>query len=91
MKTSVKKSVAIAFALFSSVLFSAQAQITLKGQLTQGSMILGKVAQGSKVFLDGKAIRVTASGDFVFGFGRDERPCCEFVGRPAGSPCERNR
>lgn len=46
--------------------------LELKGQLTQGSMIIGKVSAGSTVKLNGKTIKVSNQGDFVFGFGRDE-------------------
>ena len=45
--------------------------VTLSGEFTQGGMIIGSVTPGSRVSLDGKSIRLTDSGDFVFGFGRD--------------------
>jgi murein DD-endopeptidase MepM/ murein hydrolase activator NlpD len=43
----------------------------LKGSLTQGALMRGKLSSGSVVWLNGKEINILASGDFVFGFGRD--------------------
>lgn len=51
----------------------ASASMTLKGQLTQGAMIIGKVEQGAEVFLNKKPLLVSKAGDFVFGFGRDDK------------------
>jgi murein DD-endopeptidase MepM/ murein hydrolase activator NlpD len=45
--------------------------IQLVGVLSQGSLVNGKVDKGVDVFLNGKAIKVTAKGQFVLGFGRD--------------------
>jgi len=53
----------------------AQAQdITLDGQFTQGGLVIGRAPKGSRVTLDGKALRVADDGRFVFGFGRDQEP-----------------
>ncbi|MCZ4281752.1 M23 family metallopeptidase [Kiloniella laminariae] len=48
--------------------------VSLKGQLIQGGIIIGKTAPGSQILLDGQALRVSAVGDFVFGFDRDAEP-----------------
>ncbi|MDN4503329.1 M23 family metallopeptidase [Alteromonadaceae bacterium BrNp21-10] len=45
--------------------------VELTGQLTQGSMIVGKTQPGTQVFLDDKPLKVSPEGNFVFGFGRD--------------------
>jgi murein DD-endopeptidase MepM/ murein hydrolase activator NlpD len=45
--------------------------LVLKGSLTQGALMRGKLSSGSVVWLNGKKINILASGDFVFGFGRD--------------------
>ena len=45
--------------------------LDLKGELVQGGLVRGKVEPGSAVFLNGKKIQVSSSGDFVFGVGRD--------------------
>jgi len=46
-------------------------QPALNGKLTQGALLRGKLPAGSAVWLNGKALNILASGDFVFGFGRD--------------------
>jgi murein DD-endopeptidase MepM/ murein hydrolase activator NlpD len=45
----------------------------LRGSLTQGSLLRGKVAPGSQIKLNSKDIEVSEAGDFVFGFGRDAK------------------
>lgn len=51
---------------------TAQAvDVQLHGAFEQGGVIIGKVPAGSKVSLDGQALRVSPDGDIVFGFGRD--------------------
>ena len=54
--------------LFSTV--SAK-NLSLKGDFTQGGLIRGKAAPGTKIFLDEVEIKVSKEGWFVFGFGRD--------------------
>lgn len=48
-----------------------KAEPLLNGKFTQGSLIRGKLPANSKVFLNGRALDINPSGDFVFGFGRD--------------------
>ena len=43
----------------------------LKGEATQGGLLIGKAAPHSTVTLDGKPVLVTPDGAFVIGFGRD--------------------
>lgn len=45
--------------------------IQLKGELTQGSLIRGKLEGGQQVWLNDKPLKVSTQGYFVFGFGRD--------------------
>lgn len=59
-------------ALFIAAL-PAQAQI-LNGELVQGGMVVGRTLPGTKVFLEGRPVRVSATGVFVIGFGRDHPP-----------------
>ena len=47
--------------------------MTFQGKFVQGHFILGKVEPGSKVWVDKKQVKVTKSGDFVFGIGRDHK------------------
>ena len=45
--------------------------VELNGELTQGSLIRGKLPAGTKVWLDDKPLKILSSGEFAFGFGRD--------------------
>ncbi|MDO6446945.1 M23 family metallopeptidase [Colwellia sp. 1_MG-2023] len=44
----------------------------LSGKIEQGGFVLGKINAGNVVKLDDKKLTVSASGDFVFGFSRDD-------------------
>jgi murein DD-endopeptidase MepM/ murein hydrolase activator NlpD len=55
--------------------------LQLEGELTQGGLVRGQVAPGSAVWLDGRELRVSADGWFVFGFGRDAAERAELVVR----------
>ena len=60
----------LATALVASASFSAMA-LELKGHLTQGGLVTGKLENAKSVSLDGKSLKLSPKGDFVFGFGRD--------------------
>lgn len=49
-----------------------QGPIVLDGHFIQGGMVLGTAPKGTQLTLNGKALRLTGDGRFVFGFGRDE-------------------
>ena len=49
-------------------------ELDLAGHATQGGLMLGRVAPGAHVALEGKAVQVTPEGGFVIGFGRDHGP-----------------
>lgn len=42
-----------------------------RGAPAQGALIVGRAAPGTRLALDGRAVRVGADGAFVFGFSRD--------------------
>lgn len=66
-------SISIGLLVSSSVAFSALARdVTLKGEVKQGGLIVGKTVPGSKVMFNGEEILLSENGDFVFGFSRDE-------------------
>ncbi|WP_020400903.1 M23 family metallopeptidase [Kordiimonas gwangyangensis] len=48
--------------------------VDLSGTASQGGMLWGKVAAGTKVSLDGEPVKVGLEGNFVIGFGRDAGP-----------------
>jgi murein DD-endopeptidase MepM/ murein hydrolase activator NlpD len=81
MRHEIKRSIKLfSFFLlaFSSVLCFAEKQSTdlisllkLKGELTQGSAIIGQLPEGAKLLVNNKVVRTTKEGDFLIGFGRD--------------------
>ena len=48
--------------------------LRLEGTFAQGGLIAGSVPPGAEVTVDGKAVRVSPDGRFVFGFGRGHDP-----------------
>jgi murein DD-endopeptidase MepM/ murein hydrolase activator NlpD len=56
--------VAVSYALPAS-------ELHLDGELVQGGVVRGQAAPGSDVWLDGRKLRVSDEGWFVFGLGRD--------------------
>ena len=45
--------------------------MTFDGPIEQGAFVTGLAEQGTRLALDGKPVRVAASGEFAFGLGRD--------------------
>lgn len=65
---------------------TAAEPLQLDGPMVQGGMIVGKVAPGRQVSLDGTPIRIGPKGRFVFGFGRDAAPSATLaVSDPSGT------
>ena len=46
--------------------------LKIKGELTQGSAIVGQLPVGTKLLINDKVIKTTSAGDFLIGFGRDD-------------------
>ena len=55
------------------------AALELTGVLTQGALLIGRVAPGTEVELMQRSVRVGEDGLFVFGLGRDTPPSIELV------------
>jgi murein DD-endopeptidase MepM/ murein hydrolase activator NlpD len=49
-------------------------ELELQGELTQGGLVIGRVAPRSTVEFDGRKLRVLGDGRFLLGFGRDAEP-----------------
>jgi len=62
------------FLLFAAALPLHAEEIRLEGDFVQGGLVLGTTQPNSSVSLDGRALRLSVDGVFVFGFGRDARP-----------------
>lgn len=50
---------------------AAAPELSIRGQWQQGGTLIGKVEPGSLVKVDGKKLRVSPDGDFIFGLSRD--------------------
>jgi len=50
------------------------AEVELQGSFTQGGLVFGQAAPGATISLDGRTLRTTGDGRFIFGFGRDAAP-----------------
>jgi murein DD-endopeptidase MepM/ murein hydrolase activator NlpD len=46
--------------------------VEIRGSAVQGGLMFGQATPGSSISLDGDAIAISADGQFVIGFGRDE-------------------
>lgn len=66
----------------------ALAALHLEGRLEQGALIRGTTDPGSRVTVDGRAVRVDGQGRFAFGLGRDAGPGMTVTTRPPGGPAE---
>jgi murein DD-endopeptidase MepM/ murein hydrolase activator NlpD len=61
------------FLVFAALCFCGSAPaVELRGEPVQGGLIFGQSAPGSSASLDGTPLMVSATGHFVFGFGRDD-------------------
>ena len=58
---------------------AAESGVRLDGPRTQGGLLRGRVPAGSTVEYEGDAVRVSADGWFLVGFGRDARAEAELV------------
>lgn len=55
----------------------------LPARVTQGQLVVAQTAAGSRVFVDGRPLRVSAAGRFVFGVARDRSDPIEVsIARP---------
>ncbi|MGE0660115.1 MAG: M23 family metallopeptidase [Reyranellaceae bacterium] len=81
------RAVAIALALLLCAL-PAQA-LELQGEIAQGGLVVGRVAPGSTVSLDGRDVPVAADGHFAFGFPYNAEPTAELVVRDGAGAVER--
>lgn len=75
MKKALRWPLGLPLLMFTATLW-AQAltlgDLTLQGNFKQGGMVIGKVPAGTMVEYEGRLLPLTAQGEFVLGFGRDE-------------------
>ncbi|WP_019028150.1 M23 family metallopeptidase [Colwellia piezophila] len=60
-------------------LVSQSSDIALSGEVKQGGLMVGKTSPQNTVTLNGKSIAVTSSGDYAFGFSRDDKQSYQLV------------
>lgn len=68
---------------------AARDAVELKGEWRQGNVIVGRVAPGSTVSFNGRALRVSPEGLFVIGMDRDEPPKARLTVAHPGVATER--
>jgi len=64
----------IIFLLLACPPLTAQAEVQLSGQFTQGGLVHGRVAPGTRVIYQERQLQLAADGQFILGFGRDAAP-----------------
>jgi murein DD-endopeptidase MepM/ murein hydrolase activator NlpD len=60
----------------------------IQGEPAQGALLLGRAAPGTRLTLDGRALRLGADGRFAMGFGRDHAPTATLAATPPGGRTE---
>ncbi len=75
-----KQSFVVSLALSSIFLSNLVcAEIKLSGEIKQGALVIGKTAAKNIVTFDSKVLPVSKNGDYVFGFGRDDKESHKLV------------
>jgi murein DD-endopeptidase MepM/ murein hydrolase activator NlpD len=64
------------------------ADVLLQGEPVQGGLIFGKADPGSQATLDGRQLIISAQGNFVIGFDRDETGQRELIVSAPDQPAE---
>jgi murein DD-endopeptidase MepM/ murein hydrolase activator NlpD len=52
---------------------SAADKVSLSGDISEGGLVIGQTEPGAKVVFNGRPLRLTPDGMFVFGFNRDAK------------------
>ncbi len=65
---------AIAILLPQAAWADSDRTLTLDGNFIQGGLVVGRVDPKATVEFDGRKLRVSPNGEFLFGFGRDAPP-----------------
>jgi len=69
----------LVFPAFAGMAQTQDIPLELQGEMTQGSLIIGKTAAGNRVQFNQQSLELTDEGYFVFGFGRDAELTHELV------------
>jgi murein DD-endopeptidase MepM/ murein hydrolase activator NlpD len=64
----------------------ARAAVAWRGTPSQGALLIGEASPGTRLSLDGRAVRVAPDGAFALGFARDHAPSARLdITHPDGS------
>lgn len=66
-----QRALLLSVSFLTSFNIAATSDVILDGALTQGSLIRGQAPVGARVLFNDQPVKVTATGQFVFGIGRD--------------------
>jgi murein DD-endopeptidase MepM/ murein hydrolase activator NlpD len=66
----------------------ARAQVALRGEFVQGTLIRGRTDPGATVVVDGRKLKLTVNGDFAFGFAYDREQPAELKIKRADGTAE---
>ena len=69
----------ITLVLLCSLTFAASPKLEIDGPVLQGSLLRGQVEPGNTVSVNGSPIAVSSTGQFVFGFSRDDTSSIELL------------
>ncbi len=62
------------FVFLPAVVTAADSDIALRGNTTQGGMVVGRVTPGTRIEFEGRNLRISPQGWFVIGLNRDQSP-----------------
>ncbi|MFO1189489.1 MAG: M23 family metallopeptidase [Alphaproteobacteria bacterium] len=82
----MKAVLVVSMVMLATAAAAAAEPVTLDGRFTQGGLVIGRVAPGSRVAINGGTVMVSGDGVFLLGFGRDAPPTARLeVTLPDGS------
>ncbi|MBL9098232.1 MAG: M23 family metallopeptidase [Alphaproteobacteria bacterium] len=80
----------LSLAVLAAVGAPARAEAALRGDFVQGTLIRGKTEPGAAVSFDGRKLKLTETGDFVFGVAYDRKePAALKIALPGGETEEK--
>ena len=80
----------LSLAVLAAVGAPARAEAALRGDFVQGTLIRGKTEPGAAVSCDGRKLKLTETGDFVFGVAYDRtEPAALKIALPGGETEEK--
>jgi murein DD-endopeptidase MepM/ murein hydrolase activator NlpD len=85
-----KRSIDLDARIDEDFLAAADPRVKFHGRFAQGGLVHGVVAPGTKVWHDKDRVKLSDTGDFLIGFGRDARPRARLAFQFSGGEIERH-